>query len=292
MTTGVTVLSLSVALALAGVSFQTPQQSAEPVFRSSTHAVAVDAAVFSGDRVVPNLDVADFEIRDNGVRQTITAADFNTLPIDLRIVLDTSGSISEEDLAYYLRTMRQVTATLEPRDRCEIITFTSRIADAASRQHPPITIDLKRAGPDGTAFFDAVSLALITVPTPERRQITVVLSDARDNASFFDEATLLDAARRTDAVVYTILPGDPALARAVSVARLQAVSLLTGGRLFTTRERAVGSVVNEAIREFRQSYVLRYTLTGVALEGWHKLDVKVQTGGRYRIRTRLGYFGH
>ena len=286
MTTSVTVLSL--ALTLASVSLQTPA----PVFRSATHAVAVGAAVFDGDRVVPNLTASDFDIRDNGVHQTITAADFNTLPIDLRLVLDTSGSISEEDLAHYLRTMRQVTAALEPRDRCEIITFSSRVADAASRQRPPITIDLKRVGGDGTAFFDAVSLALITVPTTDRRQITIVLSDARDNASFFDEAALLDAAGRTDAVVYTILPGDPLLARAVSVARLQALSLLTGGRLDRTPEHAVGSAVNKAIKEFRQSYILRYTLTGAAVEGWHKLDVRVRTGGHYRIRTRPGYFAH
>ena len=129
---------------------------------------------------------------------------------------------------------------------------------------------------------------MVTIPTPDRRQITIVLSDAMDNTSLFDEKTMLDAARRTDAVVYTILPGDPKNGRAVSVARLQALSLLTGGRLVLVHEATVATVVIDAIEEFRQGYVLRYVLTGVKLPGWHKLDVRVKSG--YRVRARQGYF--
>jgi hypothetical protein len=250
-------------------------------------------AVFDGDRVVRNLTGSDFQIRDNGVLQRVISADFNTLPIHLRLVFDTSGSISEDELARYRRTMQEVASALEPRDQCEILTFNARIAEAAARQSPPIRIDLRRAGVDGTAFFDAVLLSMVTVPTSDRRQITIVLSDARDNASFFDETALLDigVGIRTDAVVYTILPGDPLLGRALSVARLQALSLLTGGRLVRTHEQAVGSVVIDAIEEFRQSYVLRYSVTGLAIDGWHKLDVRVRNGNRYRIRAKPGYFG-
>ena len=272
-----------------GIVLAQSTQSQIPLFRAGTDAIGVTVAVFDGDRVVRNLTAEDFQVRDNGVPQEVTEADFNTLPIDLRLVFDTSGSISEQDLAHFLRTMQSVAAALEPRDRAEIVTFNSRIAEAAARQSPPIKIALARGGADGTAFIDAVSLALTTIPTPERRQITIVLSDAKDNASFFDEPTLLEAARVTDAVVYTILPGDPKLSEAMSVARLQAVAILTGGRLVRAPQREVGDRINEAITEFRQSYVLRYTVTGSSIEGWHKLDIRVR-GEKYRIRTRAGYF--
>lgn len=265
-------------------------QQAPPVFRSGADAVSIIAAVFDGDRVVTGLRVSDFELRDNGRLQKLETADFNVLPIDLRLVFDTSGSISEEDLAWYLRTMRRVTATLQPKDRCEIITFSERISAAAARQSPPVAIDLKRSGPDGTAFFDAVSLALVTMPTTDRRQITIVMSDGRDNASFFDESTLLDAADHTDAVVYTVLPGDPKDGRQVSVSRLQALALLTSGRLIRTHESAVASAIIDAIEEFRQSYMLRYQPTGVGIDGWHKVEVRIP-GGRYRVRAAPGYFG-
>jgi hypothetical protein len=266
-----------------------PQERSSQVFRTTTHGVSVDVAVFDGDRVVTGLRAQDFDLRDNGVRQKVSDVDVNLLPLDLRLVFDLSGSISESDLQLYLQAMRQVAATLQPRDHCEIITFDARIIDAASRQPPPITINVQRGAVDATTFFDAVSLAMVTVPSLDQRQVTIVLSDARDNASFLDETSLLEAARRTDAVVYTILPGAPASQRAVTVARLQSLAMLTGGRLVNTHERAVGRAVITALDEFRQSYVLRYVPTGVPLEGWHKLEVKVRDRD-YRIRAKAGYF--
>jgi hypothetical protein len=264
---------------------------ASQTFRASTHGVVVEVAVFDGDRVVTGLSAADFDVRDNGVRQKVTDVDFNTLPLDLRLVFDVSGSITPDQLEWYARAMRQVAARLETRDRCEIIAFNARIADLASRQHPPVTIDLsRRGGREGTSFFDAVSMALVTVPLLDRRQVAIVLSDARDNESFVDEATMLDIAQRTDAVVYTVLPGDAA-SRALSITRLRAVSLLTGGRLVhAPHDSAVGDAIVTALDEFRQSYVLRYIPTGVPLDGWHRLDVKVRDQ-HYKIRAKAGYFG-
>jgi VWFA-related protein len=266
------------------------QQPAPPAFRATGHGVTVDVAVFDGDRVVTGLRAEDFDFRDNGVRQKIAAVDFNVLPLDLRLVFDMSGSISEDDLELYLQAMRQVAATLQRRDQCEIITFDARIADAASRQSPPIAINLQRGKRDATTFFDAVTLAMVTVPALDRRQVTIVLSDARDNASFLDETSLLEAARRTDAVVYTVLPGAPASNRGVSIARLQSLAMLTGGRMVQAHERAVGRAVITALDEFRQSYLLRYTPEGVPPEGWHRLQVEVRNRG-YRIRAKAGYFG-
>ena len=284
-------LVLAAATAIVGARPASPPQSQAPppVFRTTTHGVTVDVAVFDGDRVVTGLRAQDFDLLDNGVRQKITDVDVNVLELDLRLVFDLSGSISEADLRHYLQAMREVTATLQPRDHCEIITFDARIVDAASRQSPPVSINLQRGPSDATTFFDAVSLAMVTTPSLDRRQMTIVLSDARDNASFLDETSLLEAARRTDAVVYTVLPGAPGSHRAITVARLQSLAMLTGGRLVNTHERAVARALITALDEFRQSYVLRYVPTGVPLEGWHRLEVKVKDRD-YRIRAKAGYF--
>jgi hypothetical protein len=281
-----------IAFVIAGLCAVATPEGRPQVFRTATHAVAVDVAVFDGDRAVPALGPSDFEIADNGVPQTPVAADPNSLPIDLRLVFDTSGSITEADLDRYRRAMRRVTDMLRPEDRCEIVSFTTRVADAARRQSPPVSIDLRRSEPDGTSFFDAVSLALVTVPAVNRRQVTIVLSDAQDNASFFDETTLLDIARRTDAVVYTVLSAETVPEGSPFVARLQSLSLLTGGRLVVAdRDAQIGATLIDAIEEFRRSYVLRYVLHGVPLVGWHKLNVKVHGPRRYAVRARAGYFG-
>jgi hypothetical protein len=262
-----------------------------PTFHAGTRGVVIPVAVFDGDQVVRTLTAQDFQVHDNGAPQVVTSAELYTLPIDLRLAFDISGSISEEELGNFISTMRQVASTLEPRDRCEILTFNTRVAQAAAAQSPPVKIEFVRGGFDGTSFFDAVILALATVPTPDRRQITIILSDAKDNRSFFDEPAMLESARRTDAVVYTILPGDPKVARSVSANRLQALSVMTGGRLVLAPERSVGERIIDAIEEFRQSYAVRYTWKGTTFEGWHKLEVKVPGRPSYRVRAKSGYFG-
>jgi VWFA-related protein len=282
---------LAIVMTAGLVATAAPQDPARPVFQSAAHGVSVDVAVFDGKNVVTSLTAKDFQVLDNGVEQTVTSVDLNRLPIDLKLVFDTSGSISPEGLERYRRAMRRVADALQPNDRCEIVAFTARVQDAALRQSPPIAIDLQRTLPDGTSFFDAVSLALVTVPSSERRQIVIVLSDAQDNASFFDEEALLAAAKLTDAVVYTVLPIGGAINTGPYVARLQSLSLLTGGRLMPAFSDAqIASTLNEAIQEFRHSYVLRYSLRAAEKKpGWHKIVVKIRSA-YYTVRVREGYF--
>ena len=198
--------TLLVLVALAPTAWLAAEQG--QVFRGGTDVVTIDVNVQDGKRPIAGLTAADFDVRDNGVRQVVTDVTYARVPIDLRLVFDTSGSISDDQLKAYLKTMVEVTGSLQPSDRCDIVSFAARIVDAASLQSPPIKIDLQRAEPNATSFYDAVSLSLITAAVPGRRQLTIVLSDADDNSSFFDQGTLIDTGRRTDAVVYAVLP-DP-----------------------------------------------------------------------------------
>jgi hypothetical protein len=278
------------ALAVSAALVAIVQQDPTPYFRSESHAVSLDVAVSDGRSVVSNLDRDSFEVVDNGLPQKISTVDFNRLPIDLRLVFDTSGSISPDALARYRRAMRHVADTLQPNDHCEIVAFTTRVTDAAARQSPPVAIDLHRMMPDGTSFFDAVSLSLVTVPTLDRRHIVIVLSDAVDNSSFFDEAALMEMAKRTDAVVYTVLPLSGGTDLTPYAARLESLSLLTGGRLVQAADdEQIGSVLVAALNEYRHSYVLRYTLDNVE-RGWHNVKVKVKGPHGYSVRVRPGYF--
>ena len=92
---------------------QTDQQSL--VFRSGTDLVTVDVNVNSGKKPVTGLRPEDFEVYDNGVRQTVTDVTFGRLPIDLRLIFDTSGSIDDVELQTYVRAMKQIAQTLQPK---------------------------------------------------------------------------------------------------------------------------------------------------------------------------------
>lgn len=272
------------------------QQSQGIVFHAATDLVSVDVNVQRGKTPVTGLQSGDFEVLDNGVLQTVTELSYGRMPIDLRLVFDTSGSIDDGELGTYVRAMREIAQHLQPDDRCDIVTFSARIVEAAALQPPPVKIDARRVGPDMTSFFDAVSLALVTPPVYGRRQLTIVMSDADDNASFFDEAKMTAIAGRTDAVVYAILPISewPADDQRVKLAerRLGALTKLTGGRIVRpNHDLEVAPAFLTALEEFRKSYVVVYTATGVAREGWHTLSISVRGSKPYTVRARSGYGG-
>jgi VWFA-related protein len=265
------------------------------VFRAATDVVTVDVNVQDGRNPVAGLTAADFQILDNGVAQVVTGVSYGRLPIDLRLVFDTSGSISDDELKRYLQAMTQVTESLQPADRCDIIAFSSRIVDVAALQTPPVTIDLQRIEPNATSFFDAVSLSLITAPVSGRRQLTIVMSDADDNSSFFGDATLIATAKRSDAVVYAVVPGSaawrgrPDRERTLK-GRLNTLAETTGGRVIAA-DRDIAPAFQSAIEEFRRSYVVVYTATGVGRGGWHELKVSLPRSPSLIVRARQGYMG-
>ncbi len=272
----------------------TATSSSPQVFRAAADVVSVEVAVTDGNKSVASLQPANFEVLDNGVAQRVTDIDFGKLPMDVRFVLDTSGSITETQLAQHTRAIQQVSAALRPDDRCEVSQFRRRATDVAPLHPPPLTATIARTGTDGTGFYDAVSLAMITNPQPGRRQLTIVLTDGIDTSSFFDFGTLMDAARRTDAVVYTITSdlGPSNMYAADGMRSLKAVVALTGGRAVQLESNAdLSASFLKTIEEFRQSYVLHYTPSGVARPGWHTLVVHVRADKKYDIRAKQGYDG-
>ena len=55
----------------------------QPTFRSSTLAVRVDVLVTDGHKPVAGLTARDFDLRDNGVAQSIELVDTADLPVNV-----------------------------------------------------------------------------------------------------------------------------------------------------------------------------------------------------------------
>lgn len=283
MTRASAIIALVIAAAVAG---RADQQ--QPMFRAASDAVFVEVAVTNGRSSVVNLTPADFEVQDNGVPQTVTDLDFGHLPVDVRLVFDVSGSLSDDDLAKHMRAMKQLESALKPGDRCEVSAFTRWPVEIAPLASPPLDVVINRSSREGTAFFDAVGLAMVTSPSPGRRQLTIVLSDGNDTSSFYDAPALLRAAQRTDAVVYAIAPATSGVGAKV----LETLATTAGGRLIRLEANgSLGASFLKALEEFRQSYVLHYVPRGVERAGWHDLVVSVRGNKKYTIRAKKGYDG-
>ena len=293
----VTVAALSSLVA----SAQTPQ------FKSRVAAVRVDVLVTDGRRPISGLTAANFELRDDGVVQTITDVHHETLPLNIICALDISGSVDGVPLEQLKAAYRGVIGALEGQDRAALLTFANRVelhtALTSDRTRLRTLIDPVRAG-GSTSLFDAVFSALALREADDGRTLLLFFSDGRDTSSWLTARKLVDTARRSDVVIYpvTIRTDFPFVTvRGQAIVRprqrqepserlLDALTDVTGGRVvYASDESSLQASFLAVLREFRQRYVLSFTPTGVSDEGWHTIDVKLR-GRSGDVRARRGYF--
>jgi hypothetical protein len=57
----------------------------------------------------------------------------------------------------------------------------------------------------------------------------------------------------------------------------------------TPNDNLLTDVFLRAFEDFRSSYLIRYSPTGVPRGGWHDVSVRVTRSGRHEVRVRSGY---
>ena len=258
-----------------------------PTYSTGVEAVRVDVLVTDGDRPVPGLGPADFEVRDNGVRQNVSFVSAEKLPLNVILALDTSASVLGEPLDHLRGASLALLERLEPEDQAALVTFCHEV-----RLREPLTRDVDRVRralaqiePLGeTAVVDGSYAAVVLGDTDLGRDLVIVFSDGVDTASWLREERVLDAARRSDVVVYGV-----SVRGADRPEFLRELSELTGGGLLevdSTRDLRAAFV--GILDEFRHRYLLNYSAVGVSPDGWHQLEVKVKRRGT-SVRARAGY---
>ena len=295
-------LLLLVAIAGGIAAAQQPQQ--QPTFRASVDFVSVDVAVRLKGRPVTGLKIDEFEILDNGVPQQVADFSYEKQPIDVTVALDISESVSGRLLEQLRRAVQQLRADLGTRDRLKLMTFNMRVQRLTDFADPAPAASaafdgIKAFGSSG--IFDTLAVALSSAIAPDRRQLIVIFSDGHDTSSITDPATLLDVARRTTPTVHVVLPPVPIATGGPGVVMFQNQLLLSSRQVYTALARETGGVVvtvspgenltstfRRVLDDFRSSYVLHFSPTGVARQGVHTLDVKVKRSG-VEVRARREY---
>jgi Ca-activated chloride channel family protein len=257
-----------------------------PTFSTRVELVRLDVLVTEGGKPVRGLSAADFEVRDNGMLQTLEHVSFEQVPLHVVLTLDTSASVTGARLDHLREAGDAVLAALKPGDEAALMTFTHALAQNAALTS---RIDVVRAAlreidaKGDTALIDGVYAALNVAHTSSGRGLVIVFSDGRDTASFLTEAAGIDAARQSEAVVYAVAVGG----RRRSF--LPDLVEISGGRLFEVESTGnLRGIFLSVLEEFRQRYLLSYTPRGVQKPGWHALDIKVK-GRRANVKARGGY---
>jgi len=281
-------------------------------FKSGTIGVRVDVLVTHGKELVRGLTARDFELRDEGVLQNVSEIEVEQIPLNLILAFDTSGSVAGDRLRSLVQAGQSLLDRLRPDDRVALVSFATRV-----RLLAPLTPSRQQiqgafatlAAQGATSLRDAAFAALALRDADPVRTLVLIFSDGADTASWLGSSAVIEAAKRTDAVVYAVAIAEQRNAYAISAKSgtsgivqrtvitveeagkfLDHLTEETGGRvMFANSNKDLRATFTQTLAEFRDRYVLSYTPTGVSPTGWHRLDVKLK-GKSGKVTARRGYF--
>lgn len=277
---------------------QSPQGGA--TFRSRTDLVVVHVTVVDRrGNFVAGLGREDFIVYEDGRPQPISFFLHEDTPVTVGLVIDNSASMRtrrDEVIAAGLAFAR----ASHPDDEIFTVHFNERVWPGLEppRQFTSSLASLEAAlertiARGQTAIFDAVLFGLhhLERGTAPKKAL-VVLSDGDDNASRANVTQVLEAAHRTDAVIYTIgLFGDDG--RGGNPRLLRSLATATGGAsLVPERANEIVSTLERVARDIRSSYTIGYSPPGGSADtGFHAIRVSARGphGDRVSVRARSGY---
>ena len=258
-------------------------------FSSRTLGVRVDVLVMDGGKPVAGLTARDFEVRDNGVLQRVEVVDSADVAINAVLALDTSASIAGRPRTDLIAAGESLLDRLKPTDSAALVTFNHAVASPVSLTGdlPAVRAALRGIQPLGrTSVMDGVYVALASTVDKPGRFLLVVCSDGADTMSWLRPAEVLEAAKRTNAVIYAVTTA--AGRRSESLKQL---SDATGGQMLqVSSSRDLRPAFERILTEFRSRYVLAYSPEGVAPGGFHRLEITVPHR-RGTVKARAGYIG-
>jgi VWFA-related protein len=260
----------------------------QPSFRSGAVGVRVDVLVTEGRKPVAGLTAEDFELRDNGVPQSIQLVDAHDIPLNVVLALDTSDSTTGRRHADLMAASAALLDELRNGDQAALTTFSHAVTPlvAPTTDLAAVRKKLQAITTAGrTAVMDAVHVALTQTLAQPGRSLVVVCTDGSDVSSWLRPAHVVESARRSSAVIYGV-----ATANARHVAPLEEVAETTGGEVLVESSDGLRPTFRRIVQDFRSRYILAYSPAGVEMAGFHRLDVHVKRPG-LSVRARPGYIG-
>jgi VWFA-related protein len=312
----------------AGAQTPTAQQSDEDQGPGGTLKVSVNVVgLFFNVKdkhgaLIPNLTKDEFEVLEDGKPQTIKyfAAESN-LPLTLGILIDSSGSqraVLDMEKQVGGAFLRQI---LTDKDEAYVIDFNvdaslvqdytrdvRRLQDALNKvkiqagyvnplpgagNPVPTSPSTQR----GTVLYDAVYLSAHDMLAKEvGRKAMILLTDGEDEGSQLKIKDAIEAAEKSDAIVYVLLCADRGFYGSFRTgysgeSEMRKLTEATGGRVINVGNKfdKLKEAFDQIAAELRSQYNLGYTPTNAVLDSsYRKLEVKSKQG--YKIQCRAGYY--
>ena len=273
--------------------------------------------------LIPSLTKNDFQILEDGKPQTIKyfAAESN-LPLTLGILIDSSGS-----QARVLDMEKQVggdflSQILRDKDLAFVLSFDVQaelLQDFTSSVHllkaALNTARINTAGgggggipglgggtvptvgaPKGTVLYDAVYLASHDELAQQvGRKAMILLTDGEDQGSQLKIKDAIEAAQKSDSIVYVLLCADRgfyAFGGYSGDSEMKKLTQETGGRVIDVGNKLekLRDGFNQIANELRSQYNIGYSSTNAVLDGTFR-KVEIHAANKdYKIQSRAGYY--
>jgi len=273
------------------------------ILRTNVEEVVLNATVLEGSKLIQNLKEEDFQVFEDGVKQSILSFQHTDLPVSIGLVVDNSGSMSKKRPAVNKSALDLIEAS-NPQDEAFVVNFSD---EAFIDQEFTSTESKLRDGLShiesrgGTALYDAVvaSADKLVADGKRPKQVLIIITDGEDNASTLTlEQTIRRVQQLSGPVIYTIglLFGDEQTRSEVRHARraLEMLSTETGGIAFFPKSiEQVDEIAAEVARDIRSQYTIGYRSTKPTRDQSFRqvlVTAQAQGMGKLEVRTRTGYY--
>jgi len=274
--------------------------------------------------LIPSLTKNDFQIFEDGKPQTIKyfAAESN-LPLTLGILIDSSGSqarvldmekqvggdflsqiLREKDLAFVIDFDVNVELLQDFTSSVRLLKTalnSARIntAGGSGTGIPGLgggTIPTQGA-PRGTLLYDAVYLASHDELAQQvGRKAMILLTDGQDEGSQLKIKDAIEAAQKSDSIVYVLLCADRGFYGGFGgysgEGEMKKMTQETGGRVIEVGNKyeKLKEGFDQIANELRSQYNIGYNPSNAALDGsFRKIEIRANNKD-YKIQSRAGYY--
>ena len=284
---------------LAAVGSTTSQRLEQPVLSIGTDLVPLTVTV--ADRqgsLVSGLRQEHFTIYDGGERQAIQFFTSEDVAATVGLLIDSSGSMRgrRDEVTAAAAAFAEL---CDPFDEFFTLNFNEAVWPglppqiAFTEDTGQLRAALSAAPALGmTAVYDAVSRGLAHLRRGTRdRKALVVISDGGDNASRETLDDVVQSARASDAVIYSVTFVDPDN-RDERRQVMKTLARETGGRGFLVKNaKDVLPAFAQIAREIRSGYTIEFEPSDTSV-GFRSIRVVADAGNDDQLvaRTRAGYY--
>ena len=296
-------LVASLSLPVAGLSqdlSSAQNESGNYTLRVNANLVILNATVVNRrNALVSGLGKDDFQIYEDRILQPIKQFSHEDVPVTVGLVIDNSGSMASKRTDVIDAAMLFAQSS-NPQDQMFVVNFNEHVsyglpADILFTDKPDrLVVALSSIRTIGeTALYDAIATALGRLKQGKSdKKVLVAISDGGDNASKRSLAQVIEMAKLSNAIIYTIgifdvQDGDQ------NPGVLKRFAKETGGEaFFPESSKEIASICKEIAQDIRSQYTLAYVPSIPRQDGGYRA-IEVRAGapgeGRLMVRTRAGY---